>query len=236
MGDYAPAALLKLGKKCDKELPTCRFSGVLGDRNHTYGYHRGRNVLPEIDYSVRLQLDKLGPAGAASAIDLSFSAAYMRIMTDRLRRSALDPNDDRLECVREFYGTLNGRTVFGLMKDSKTGKWYSSTADNSHLTHIHISIFRAFCNTYAEVRKIFDVLAGVPLASSTLGEEVIALRDALKALVTAIPFAKTGPGGRHTKKGKGAVSIKTELDYIWEDIEKLNSKVDEILVILKEGK
>lgn len=235
MGDYAPAALVALGKKCARELPTCRFSGVLGDRSHTYGYHRGRSVLPWNDYSVKLPLDRQGPSGAASAIDLSFSTAYMKIMTKRLKASALDPNDNRLECVREFYGTLDGKRVYGLIKDSKTGVWSQATSDDSHLWHIHISLFRLFCSNSAEAQKIFDVLAGKPVAESTLAEKVVTMQEALKALLTAIPFAATGPGGRHTQKGKNAVSIKTELDYIWEDVETIKAQVAEILCLIKEG-
>lgn len=160
--DYAPLNMVRAGKEAAKEIPGCTFSGVLGDRAHTYGYHRGRNVLPKSDYSVRISLDKLGPSGAASALDLKFTASQMKVVTARLRKSALDTSDPRLECVREFYGTLNGRTVFGLIKNDLDGPWRSSTSDSSHLWHIHISFFRKFANDYAALRRVVDVMKGIP--------------------------------------------------------------------------
>lgn len=160
--DVAPPNMVRAGKEAAKEISGCTFSGILGDRAHTYGYHRGRNVLPKSDYSVRLPLDKLGTSKYASALDLKFTAAQMKVVTARLRKSALDPNDPRMEPVREFYGTLNGRTVFGLIKNDLDGPWRSSTSDSSHLWHIHISFFRKFSNDYKAIRGVVDVMKGVP--------------------------------------------------------------------------
>lgn len=162
MGDLAGATLLRLGREADASLPSCTLSGVLGDVRHTYGYHRGRCVLPSSDYSVRLPPDKLGPACEAGAVDLSFDAANMKVMTERMRRSALDPNDPRLECVREFYGTLDGSRVFGLIHDSPDGGWRGSTSDSSHLWHLHTSIFRQWIGDYAKVAQVLSVLRGEP--------------------------------------------------------------------------
>ena len=72
-------------------------------------------------------------------------------------------NDPRLAAVREFYGTLDSRTVFGRIKDSRNGPWRSSTSDNSHLWHIHISVFRAYTDKWDELRPILSVLAGESL-------------------------------------------------------------------------
>src|SRR5688572_33228128 len=105
--DLAPPNMVRAGKEADKEIPGCTFSGVLGDRAHTYGYHRGRNVLPTSDYSVKLPLDKGGNSKYASGLDLKFTTTQMKVVTARLRDSALDPDDPRMEPVREFYGTLN---------------------------------------------------------------------------------------------------------------------------------
>lgn len=164
--DVAPPNMVKAGLEADKEIPGCTFSGVLGDKAHTYGYHRGRNVLPSGDYSVRLSLDKLGTSRYASALDLSFTAAQMKVVTARLRKSALDPNDPRMGAVREFYGTLNGRTVFGLTHTSENGFWSPATSDSSHLWHIHLSFFRKFSNDYKSIRGVVDVMKGVPWKSA----------------------------------------------------------------------
>lgn len=160
--DYASPALDRLGRKVARELPGCTFAGVLGDRRHVYGYHRGRNRLPKTDYSVQLPLDREGPSNYSAGLDLTFTTSQMKVVTARLRKSALDPNDPRLEPIREFYGTLDGKRVFGLMKNGLSTSWYSSTADNSHLWHIHLSFFRKFCNNEAAIQGVMDVLKGIP--------------------------------------------------------------------------
>lgn len=159
--DYAPNAIVNAGRRADREIPGSTFSGVKGDNRHFYGYHRGRCVLKG-DYSTRLPLDKKGPACACSALDMSFTKSQMKVVTSRLRASALDPNDPRMEPVREFYGTLNGSSVFGFTKDDLDGPWRGSSSDKSHLWHIHISFFRAFAENAKAIDGVIDVMAGVP--------------------------------------------------------------------------
>jgi LysM repeat protein len=212
MADYAPDALVRAGKEAAKEIPSAKFSGVLGDRNHTYGYHRGRNVLPKNDYSVTLSLDKQGPAGAASALDISLSAAQMKVVTKRLRDAALDPNDTAMEAVREFYGTLDGKKVFGLIHDSEQGYWRNSTSDSSHLWHIHISFFRKYANNYAAVRKVIDVMKGV---------------KASKPPVATTPVSSTKPAAKPTtytvKKGDTLVKISRSVGVPVDTLVKINA-------------
>src|SRR5690606_27129541 len=95
-------------------------------------------------------LDQQGPSDKAAAIDYTMSDAEMRRRTGYLSRAA-DRNDPRLAAVREFYGTLDSRNVFGRIKDSRTGAWRASTSDKSHLWHIHLSVFRAYTNNWGEL-------------------------------------------------------------------------------------
>src|SRR5690606_15341013 len=45
---------------------------------------------------------------------------------------------------------------------SRDGPWRSSTADSSHLWHIHISFFRAFVSNWDVLASLVSVLAGEP--------------------------------------------------------------------------
>lgn len=159
--DYAPAELVRAGKEADAEIPGSTFSGVKGDERHVYGYHRGRCVLKwGSDYSVKLSIDKLGPDCACSALDMSFTASQMKVVTGRLKK-AIETDDPRMHCVREFYGTLDGSTVFGRIHDSETGTWKASSADKSHTWHVHVSFFRKYSSDYKAARGVVDVMKGI---------------------------------------------------------------------------
>lgn len=156
MAEYAPAALLWLADEIIKVIPTAELSGIVGDPSHTYGYHRCRNVLPSSDYSVQTAPDKEGNGDAASALDMKYSAKWMKIITKRLMDSAKDQNDLRLNYMREFFGTLNGSTVSGW--DTYYGK--PATSDDSHLWHVHLSILRKYCDSKKHMAQILSVIKG----------------------------------------------------------------------------
>jgi hypothetical protein len=123
------------------------LSGIVGDQEHTYGYHRARAVLPSDDYSVQLADDRLGDAWAASALDITPAhRGGMVILTRRLLAAAKrrDPRVTRV--VREFFGTVDGVNVTGFDVVSNR----HSSADTSHLYHLHISFLRRYaCNSRA---------------------------------------------------------------------------------------
>lgn len=155
----APPRMLALGQRLQREYPTAKFSGIVGDSAHNYGYHRSLSEVGPGDYSAKLSLDTKGVNRSyASALDIGLSAAEMKRVTARLRDAALDPGDTAMEYVREFYGTLDGRTVYGLIHDGRTTGWRGSTSDSSHLWHVHISFFRSFANdpdAMEAVRRVF---------------------------------------------------------------------------------
>lgn len=156
MAEYAPEALKWLGAEIVKAIPSAEFSGIVGDKNHTYGYHRARSVLPSSDYSVRTSPDKQGDADAASALDIKLNAKWMKIVTKRLMDSAKNQLDDRLMPVREFFGTLNGSTVAGW--DVYYGR--PATSDDSHLWHVHLSILRKYATSHTHMMPILSVIKG----------------------------------------------------------------------------
>ena len=141
-------------------IPGVRLGGIYANKS---GYHNTVNankVSWPGNYSIRLPLDLTEPSGKARALDLTMSDAEMTKRTGYLKAAALHPDDDRLGCMREFYGTLNGTTVYGLTHDSENAAWRSSTSDTSHLWHIHLSFFTKYCDDWDAAPGVYG-LAGV---------------------------------------------------------------------------
>lgn len=137
-----------------------RMGGIVGDRAHSFGYHLARNELSGNDYSVVLPLDRRGSSSSASALDLSLPQSGMRAVTTRLLNAA-KKHDVRLKALREFCGTTDGYNThpYDLAKrqDGPLNSW-----DSSHLSHVHLSFYRAYANNYAAIKPIADVINGKP--------------------------------------------------------------------------
>jgi hypothetical protein len=161
MTEYAPQNLRNLYDRI--KLSSKQMSGIVGDSSHTYGYHRGRHYVGPADYSVTLTADKTGDGEAACALDVKLSAADMELATKRLM-AACRGNDPRVRCLREFFGTLDGTRVTGWDRHDPAalGDDGYTTSDDSHLWHIHLSIYRSLVLTTA-VLQIADVINGIPL-------------------------------------------------------------------------
>lgn len=155
--EFAPLAIEALFTAASNALPfQIELGGILGDPNHTKGYHRARAVLPADDYSVTLPRDRGGRPWAASALDITpVNSDHVRILTGRLR-AAVDRADPRLGPLREFYGTLNGRDVYGW--DLATSE--PAISDSSHLWHLHLSFYRDSASQRSRLVPLARVLAG----------------------------------------------------------------------------
>ena len=170
VGEYGPPAMFAIYPLVDKVVPSMEVSGIVGDTNHGSGYHRSRNGLKAQgnagDYSIQLPADKRGDGNACTAIDLKFSARDMRLVTARLM-TAFKPDaqgnyDPRIEPCREFFGTLNGTSVTGWNR-AQTGRPVGYvTSDDSHLWHVHISVFRDYATDRNQMLGLAEVLAGKP--------------------------------------------------------------------------
>lgn len=157
------------------------------------GYHNSRlnneRNWPG-DYSIRLRLDRLGPADKASALDLTMSTAAMKRYTTRLDRAA-KARDRRLfrdgqPVLREFIGTKDGRRVYCYDLAARQEDW---TRDASHLWHIHLSLHRKFVDSWPALAGILDVLAGRPTTSTASPAKA----NPTKASPTKTKPAKTRP-------------------------------------------
>lgn len=164
---YAPASLRTLASYW-KEQGGVNL-GIVGDAGHAakgYSYHLGRDQLAVSAYSRQTARDKAGLSEAASAIDIGrLDGTLVRLRTFSLwlvgegRRNAHGTVD-----IREIIYSPDGKVV--LRWDRERG--YASAprpgeADNSHLTHTHISYYRD-----SEARDKVEVFRGFFEQESTV--------------------------------------------------------------------
>ena len=189
--------------------------GVVGNTAHTRGYHLGKDRifdgsgpgLGSADYSVQTARDKAGLTNAASAIDLgrldgSLPALYRfsRWLVTQCRENKPGTRD-----FREIIYSPDGMKV--LRWDRQRG--YSSAprsgeADNSHLTHTHISFYRD--SEARDKRPVFAPYFAVPeddmpaISSYIPGQVAVVADPAGPANIRSAP-ALTAPLVRAVPKG-----------------------------------
>lgn len=117
-------------------------------------------------YSNRFFLDtayrNTASAKYARGIDWTMSDVEMLVYTTRLIKAA-DANDPRMKPVRDFYGTTNGSTVNGRIRDDDKSPFKFGSSDLSHLWHIHMSIWTAYIFDQKAMDGIISVLKGESL-------------------------------------------------------------------------
>lgn len=144
----------------DRPMPA-RLGGFWADKK---GYHSSviynKRHHPG-HYSIRLPLDLVNQNQDKNrAIDLTMTEEEMKKWTRRMKNSAENPNDHRLDAVKEFFGTLDGEEVFGLTKNTAGGPWREASADETHLWHGHMGVFTAFVANWTMLSPILSVWAG----------------------------------------------------------------------------
>lgn len=148
-----------------RPVESWRLGGIIADKPHYHNTVIANQRSWPWSYSVRFALDtQRGPKDKARAIDYTMSDADMRKYTKPLIDAA-DRNDPRMRGVREFYGTIDGRTVVGRIRDNDTGEFREATADSSHLWHIHLAVWAAYCADVAVLSGVISILRGETLAS-----------------------------------------------------------------------
>lgn len=158
--------------------------GIVGDAAHTAGgtsYHLGRDDLRPDAYSIRTARDKAGLSNAASAIDLGrFNGSLLQLrdfskwLVGEGQRNAPGTRD-----IREIIYSDDGSRVLrwdrerGFASAPQTGE-----ADNSHLTHTHISYYRD--SEMRDKRNAFRGWNGFMIGS-----------DDMRMVTTILPFGGT---------------------------------------------
>lgn len=148
----------------DRPNPAWKLGGFYAFKPHYHStVEQNLKNWPD-SYSIKLPLDLVHyNRDKARAMDTTMSDSEMRLWTRRMRDSALDPDDDRLAAVKEFYGTLDSKTVYGLSKNDEDGPWRLSSADSTHLWHGHKSLFTAFVANRLMLAPILSVESGETL-------------------------------------------------------------------------
>jgi hypothetical protein len=154
--------------RADPKKPTTYLmAGIVGDTQHSFGYHLSRNALASLglldDYSLELTRDGNGSFAhpdLASAWDLHFGPADMILVTNRLIAAA-EAKSPLLAGVREICGTTNGTNPHpfdlsrGFDDPNNTQEW-----DDTHLSHVHVSFHRDVCDDFDAIKGIVDVICG----------------------------------------------------------------------------
>lgn len=131
------------------------------------GYHNKRSQLPSNDYSVgEFAIDRQGPATNAAAVDITSKSAQdgdytiINKYSQRLYTAGVN-HDPRVAGWREFFGQTD--------KDGGVEGWdfakhqSSTSADKSHLWHIHISEHRGYTTLKENKEALLSVLKGETL-------------------------------------------------------------------------
>lgn len=135
----APPKLLDLAARLKSQIGPF-FLGIVGDKNHKYGYHLGAYEVPSSDYSRQHKRDRDGITKYggyyAAAIDIGMgwkaSRAWLKWLVAECQKG-------KFPDVREVIGSFDGKTCF--YYDNVDRKVYKRTAKD-HITHSHIAFFR----------------------------------------------------------------------------------------------
>lgn len=157
-----PDAVYSVFHHVKARVPSARYGGAYVRKP---GFHASveDNLASWPDnYSIREAINRRDPRTVTRALDLTLSDADMRTLTNRLA-DAVKRNDPRLACLREFYGTLDGRVVYGRLHLGPDTDWHPATADSSHLWHLHLSFFTPYADDWGALAGVVSVLIGESL-------------------------------------------------------------------------
>lgn len=131
--------------------------GSKGDNNHLYGRHRSRDwdlnsrFCTDRTYGTQDARDRAGAGNLIRATDTGIAGAVHWAAAHRLDQAV---RAGQLPAVAEWFGTFDGKTVVG---------WYEghpSSADDSHLTHLHVGLWTGSCNDTAQLQLLGDIILG----------------------------------------------------------------------------
>ena len=181
MSTVAPPELNRLYVLIDPYLKTEKRGGIVNPRSP--GYHTSRQDLQaqgrSSDYSIQCAADRRGQASDAAGVDITFGTLAELVLVHKRLRVACTPNavgayDPRIECLREFIGTLDGKVVSGYNRvatgsgtRSRVGWDPSGFGDDSHLWHEHLSVLRDRVRSANDIAGLAEVICGLP--AGTLG-------------------------------------------------------------------
>lgn len=158
-----PDAVYSVFHHVKARVPSARYGGAYVRKPGFHSSVEDNLASWPNNYSIREAINRRDPRTVTRALDITLADDDMRTLTRRLV-DAVARNDPRLEGLREFFGTLDGRTVYGRARRGPDTDWYDATADSSHLWHIHLSFFTPFADDWAALSGLVSILIGEPLA------------------------------------------------------------------------
>jgi len=160
--EIVPAALNALFRRC------CTFfksdplgGGTKGNAAHDTGRHRSfewvRNsaFCSDRSYGTRDKRDRDGNPRHIRAFDVKLTKTQIREVSHRLDK-AVRAGDAPM--VAEWFGTFDNQQVVG---------WYEghpSSADDSHLAHVHVGVWTIYADDAAALDALFAIMTGDDMA------------------------------------------------------------------------
>lgn len=157
-----PDAVYSIYHHVRQQVPSARYGGGYTLKPGFHSSVDDNLTRWPSNYSIRDAINRREPRTVGRAVDLTLSDSDMKRLTAYLAKAAA-ADDPRLAPVREFYGTLNGTTVYGRAHTGPDTDWRSSSADSSHLWHIHLSIFTPYVDDWDALAGVVSVLLGESL-------------------------------------------------------------------------
>lgn len=156
--DKAYPEMRELADGIEKIFASAVCSGIVGDKRHTRGYHRGRRFVVPDDYSVVRPDDRTGrgPDDGAAGIDITMSRRDMITATARLGAAFRDADDPR----RKYLNAANGWDGDGPAVRLDFYARRRSEASPDHRWHLHLEKRRRYIRARVANAAILSILRG----------------------------------------------------------------------------
>lgn len=153
---YEP--MRELARGIERIYPSAVCSGIVGDKRHTRGYHKGRKFVPPRDYSVMRPDDRAGkgPDDGSAGVDITMNKRDMTLATSRLETIYHDVNDPR----RKYVNAFNGWVGKGPATRYDVYARRKSNATRDHTWHLHLEKRRRYILDRVSNDAILSVLRG----------------------------------------------------------------------------
>ena len=129
--------------------------GAAGDNNHLYGRHRSYDwdrvsrYCTDRSYGTTDARDQGGNRNWYRAIDVGITG---QTLFDASRRVDALTRSGKCPGIAEWFGTFNGSTVVGWFEGQP------STADSSHLFHLHVGVWNSFADDAATMQQLYGAI------------------------------------------------------------------------------
>lgn len=163
--------------------------GTRGNEFHVYGRHRSlawcanSRFCTDPAYGTQDKRDRDGNPNHIRAIDVKLNRTQIREVSHRLDAAV---RAGRAPMVAEWFGTFDNVNVSG---------WYeghASSADDSHLEHVHVGVWTIYADDAQALGALFAIMTGeddmtpeellaTKISSPALGVTGRALSDWIKA-------------------------------------------------------